>query len=235
LPFNDFEVAVFTRLRLAPSLAFLRVFEIVAAHLRIVPTLDLFFHIFRIQRTKPKGDAEKYGWVSFTQRRRLFEMYEESVRGFKDNWFIVFPNGEEGSRTVVQRSPKVDADGNEVFRPNGSPIIVERSRFPFKWERNHHLLPASSFTCTQKEMDANIVADFKVLCDFVDGFAPLIRTDKDNSPVVDANGNVLTTKRFIDTKALLACSTRVEAEALLSMFEFCLIFYLYVRLLARLC
>jgi hypothetical protein len=65
LPFNDFEVAVFNRLRLAPSqlhpnsLAFVRAFEIVAAYLRIVPTLDLFFHIFRIQRTKPKGDAEK--------------------------------------------------------------------------------------------------------------------------------------------------------------------------------
>jgi hypothetical protein len=48
------------------SLAFLRTFEIVAAYLRIVPTLDLFFYLFRIQHIKPKGDAEKYGWVSFT-------------------------------------------------------------------------------------------------------------------------------------------------------------------------
>jgi hypothetical protein len=107
LPFNDFEVAVFARLRLTPSqlhpnsLAFLRAFEIVAAHLQIVPTLDLFFHIFRIQRTKPKGGAEKYGWVSFTQRCRLFEMYEESVRGYKDNWFIVFPKNEEGLKAIV--------------------------------------------------------------------------------------------------------------------------------------
>ena len=67
LPFNDFEVGVFSHLRLAPSLlhpntlAFLHAFEIVAAYLRIVPTLDLFFYLFRIQRTKPKGDAEKYG------------------------------------------------------------------------------------------------------------------------------------------------------------------------------
>jgi hypothetical protein len=151
-------------------------------------------------------------------------MYEESVRGFKDNWFAVFPKGEEGLRAVVERTPKVDADGNEVLRPNGSPIIVERSRFPFKWERNHYLLPASSFTCTQKELDESVVADFKVLCDFVDGFAPIIRTDKNNIPVVDAHGNIVTTKRFIETKALLACSTRVEAEALLSMFEFCLTF-----------
>jgi hypothetical protein len=98
---------------------------------------------------------------------------------------------------------------------------VECSRFPFKWVRNHYLLPASSFTLTQKEMDASIVADFKVLCDFVDGFSPIVRTDKDNNPVVDSGGNVVTTKRFIETKALLACSTRVEAEALLSMLKLC--------------
>jgi hypothetical protein len=69
-------------------------------------------------------------------------------------------------------------------------------------------------------MDPSVVADFKVLCDFVDGFVPIVRTDKDNNPVVDENGNVLTSKRFIETKALLACSTRVEAEALLSTFGF---------------
>jgi hypothetical protein len=115
----------------------------------------------------------------------------------------------------------VDDNGNEVLRPNDSLIIVERSHFPFEWERNHYRLPASSFTCTHKEMDASIIADFKVLCDFVDRFAHIIRTDKDDNPVIDTNGDVVTAKRFIETKALLACSTRVEAEALLSMLELC--------------
>jgi hypothetical protein len=144
-------------------------------------------------------------------------MFEESVCGYKDNWYGVFPKGEEGLRTIVSRSPKVDANGHPVLRPNGTPIIVERSRFPFKWVKNHYLLPASSFSRAQKEMDPAILADYKVLCDFVDGFVPVVRTDKEGNPVVDEQGNVITSKRFIDTKALLACSTRVEAESLLSM------------------
>jgi hypothetical protein len=199
-------------------LAFLRAFEIVAAYLRIVPTLDLFFFIFRLQRTKPKGDAEKYGWVSFSQRRRLFEMFEESVRGFKDNWYGVFPKGEEGLRTIVSRSPKVDAGGHPVLHPDGTPVIVEHNRFPFKWLKSHYLLPASSFSRSQREMDSTTLADYKRMCDFVDGFVPVVRTDKEGNPVMDEQGNVLTSKRFIETKALLACSTRVEAETLLSMF-----------------
>ena len=66
-------------------------------------------------------------------------------------------------------------------------------------------------------MDSTTLADYKRMCEFVDGFVPVVRTDKEGNPVMDEQGNVLTSKRFIETKALLACSTRVEAEALLSM------------------
>jgi hypothetical protein len=144
-------------------------------------------------------------------------MFEESVRGFKDNWYRVFPKGEEGLRTIISRSQKVDANGHPVLRPNGAPIFVERSRFPFKWLKSHYLLPANSFSRTLKDMDSAILEDFRRMCDFVDGFVPVVRTDKEGNPVTDEQGNVLTSKRFIETKALLACSTRVEAESLLSM------------------
>jgi hypothetical protein len=75
-------------------------------------------------------------------------------------------------------------------------------------------------------MDPAILADCKVLCDFVDEFVLVVRTDKEGNLVVDEQGNILTSKRFIETKALLACSTRVEAETLLSMFCFNLYFLL---------
>jgi hypothetical protein len=84
--------------------------------------------------------------------------------------------------------------------------------------KNHYLLPANSFSRSAKELDSAILEDYKRMCDFVDGFVPVVRTDRDGNPVVDEQGNVFTSKRFINTKALLACSTRAEAEALLSMF-----------------
>jgi hypothetical protein len=179
LPFIDFEVAVFNHLRLAPSqlhpnsLAFLRAFEVVATYFNIVPTLKLFFFAFRLQRSKPKGDAEnKYGWVSFTQKRCLFEMFEESVRGYKDKFFMVFPKDDEAWKSIVTRGPQVDDNGAVVEGPDGNPVIVDHSRFPFKWERNHYLMLASSFIYQKKEFDAETIADYQALCDFVDGFVP---------------------------------------------------------------
>jgi hypothetical protein len=81
------------------------------------------------------------------------------------------------------------------------------------------LLPANSFSRSAKEVDSATLEDYKRMRDFVDGFVPLVRTDQDGNPVTDEQGNVLTAKRLIDTKALLACSTRAEAEALLGMFD----------------
>ncbi|MCI39411.1 hypothetical protein A2U01_0060642, partial [Trifolium medium] len=58
------------------SLAFLRAFEVMAGYLEIVPTLEMFFHAFDLQRSCPKGEmakgkvpkgveAGKHGCVSF--------------------------------------------------------------------------------------------------------------------------------------------------------------------------
>ncbi|MCI45894.1 hypothetical protein A2U01_0067133, partial [Trifolium medium] len=84
------------------SLAFLRAFELTAGYLEIVPTLKLFFYAFCLQRSCPKGEMAKgkvpkgvevgkHGWVSFKQRKGLFKMFEESVRGFKEKYYGVRP------------------------------------------------------------------------------------------------------------------------------------------------
>ncbi|GAU17023.1 hypothetical protein TSUD_37810 [Trifolium subterraneum] len=118
LPFSDFEVAVFRYLHLTPSqlhpnsLAFIRAFEMTAAYLGFMPTIPLFFHAFHLQRSKPKGDtANKFGWVSLKQSTKLFEMFLESVRGFKDSYFFVKPLNSISWQSVIYQGQAKDATG----------------------------------------------------------------------------------------------------------------------------
>ncbi|MCI60996.1 hypothetical protein A2U01_0082252, partial [Trifolium medium] len=52
----------------------------------------------------PKGvEAGKHGWVSFKQRKCLFKMFEESVRGFKEKYYGVRPITTTGWKSIVYR------------------------------------------------------------------------------------------------------------------------------------
>jgi hypothetical protein len=107
-------------------LAFIRAFEIVAAYLELAPTISLFFHLFGIQRSHPRGNVtDKCRWVSLKQHKKFFDIFEESLWGFKDAWFVVRPMTSEGWKTILVRGPKIDDDGNVVLGDNGQPIEVD--------------------------------------------------------------------------------------------------------------
>ncbi|GAU40197.1 hypothetical protein TSUD_375050 [Trifolium subterraneum] len=199
LPFTDLEVAIFNHLELCPSqlhpnsLAFIRAFEIVATHLQLAPTISLFFHLFGIQRSRPRGNmTDKCGWVSLKQHKKFFEIFKESLRGFKDKWFVVRPITSEGWKTIIVRGPKLDDERNVVLGPDGKPIEVDCERFPFCWSTKHYAREA------KKE------------------FPPSLWEDREGNPICDEEGYQLSSKKYINTKALLKCATRTEAEDVLS-------------------
>ncbi|MCI38050.1 hypothetical protein A2U01_0059278, partial [Trifolium medium] len=95
-------------------MAFLRAFELTASHLSIAPTLPLFSHAFRLQRSCPKGEKAKgklpkgieeepgkCGWVSFKQRKTLFKLFADSVHNFKDKFYVVRPITSKGWQNIV--------------------------------------------------------------------------------------------------------------------------------------
>ncbi|GAU22743.1 hypothetical protein TSUD_138670 [Trifolium subterraneum] len=193
LPFTDLEIAIFNHLEICPSqlhpnsLAFIRAFEIVAAYLQLAPTVPLFFHIFGIQRSRPRGNVtDKCGWVSLKQHKKYFEIFEESLRGFKDKWYVVRPITSAGWKTILVRGPKLNDEGRVEHRDDGEPIEVD---------------------CERGALSKEELADLKALEDFVEEFPPSLWEDKE--------GYQLSSKRYINTKALLKCTTRVEAEDLL--------------------
>ncbi|GAU19533.1 hypothetical protein TSUD_303460 [Trifolium subterraneum] len=222
LPFSDLEVAVFNHLELCPSqlhpnsLAFIRAFEIVVAYLQLAPTVPLFFHIFGIQRSRPRGNVtDKCGWVSLKQHKKYFEIFEESLRGFKDKWFVVRPITFVGWKTIIVRGPKLDDEGRVEHRDDGEHIEVDCERFPFCWSMKHYAREAKSFTFRKGALSKEELADLKVLEEFVEEFPPSLWEDREGNLICDEEGYQLLSKKFINTKALLKCSTRTEAEDLL--------------------
>ncbi|GAU44562.1 hypothetical protein TSUD_28570 [Trifolium subterraneum] len=220
LPFSDFEVAVFRYLHLTPSqlhpnsLAFIRAFEMTAAYLGFLPTIPLFFHAFHLQRSKPKGNAaNKFGWVSLKQSTKLFEIFLESVRGFKDCYFFVKPLNSISWQSVIYRGPAKDATGAPLVGPDGRQILEDYSHFPLSWRKSHYLKPASDFVYSTEELTVEELSNYEQMKAFVDSFPRKYYEDDEGNPIVDDAGFPLTKKAFIDTKRLLACKSEAEMEA----------------------
>ncbi|GAU34021.1 hypothetical protein TSUD_393670 [Trifolium subterraneum] len=191
-------------------------FEIVAAYLELAPTIPLFFNIFGIQRSRPRGNVtDKCGWVSLKQHRKFFEIFEESLRGFKDEWFVVRPMTSEGWKTILVQGYKVDNEGRVEHGDDGEPIEVDCEWFPFYWSTKHYAREAKSFTFKRGTLSKEELVELKALEDFIDGFPLSLWEDKEGNPICDEDGHQLSSRKFVNTKALLKCETKVEAENLL--------------------
>lgn len=109
-PFTDFESDLLKTLNIAPSQLllnewrFIKAFEIVYDVIAIVPTLGLFFSLFKL-----KG-AERRGWVSLSgiPGKSFLQAYTTNYKGFKEK-FLQVKSG--------TRCPQVlyDLDGNHCL------------------------------------------------------------------------------------------------------------------------
>ncbi|PNX76432.1 hypothetical protein L195_g032380, partial [Trifolium pratense] len=121
LPFNDLEAGIFGRLKVAPSqlhpnsLAFIRAYQILCRYLEVEAIVALFFYIFQIQRQRV-GDRQ--GWISLKhQSSKIFKMFFESARGFKERYYVVKPMTEFALNSLHMERP--------VFLEDGSPQLDE--------------------------------------------------------------------------------------------------------------
>ncbi|GAU51451.1 hypothetical protein TSUD_413480 [Trifolium subterraneum] len=159
--------------------------------LELAPIVPLFFHLFRIQRSRPRGYVtNKCGWVSLMQHKRFFEMFEESLRGFKDMWYVVRPITSVGWKTIIIRGPKLDDDGKVVLGDDGQQIEVDCERFPFCWSQQHYSREAKSFTYKRGSLSKEELADAKALENFVDGFPANLWEDKEGNHLYDEDGEM---------------------------------------------
>ncbi|GAU27460.1 hypothetical protein TSUD_161460 [Trifolium subterraneum] len=189
-------------------------FEMTAAYLGFLPTIPLFFHAFHLQRSKPKGDAaNKFGSVSLKQSTKLFEMFLESVRGFKDSYFFIKPLNSVSWQSIIYRGSAKDATGAPLVGPDGRPIMEDYSCFPLSWRKSHYMKPASDFIYSTEELTVEELSNYEQMKVFVGSFPRKYYEDEEGNPILDDMGVPLTKKTFIDTKGLLACKSATEMEA----------------------
>jgi hypothetical protein len=119
-------------------------------------------------------------------------MFEESIRGFKDQYFLVRPKDAAGWSDVLVTRPKV-GDDDMIFKgPDGNPIMVDYSQFHFKWVKDHYLLPASTFVYNKREVNEDVLLDYLLLCDYIDGFKPTMLVDEELNPLYNEDGTIRT-------------------------------------------
>ncbi|XP_050875668.1 uncharacterized protein LOC127079311 [Lathyrus oleraceus] len=207
LPFNSFQMSVFKWLRLAPSqlhpnaLAFMRAFELVCQFLGIGCTRALFFHVFHLQRSGSRG---RHSWVSFKQPVRLFKTYEDSVRHFKNRWYVVMPITRAALHSLYYYQRK----------PNGEETLM--SKIPLRWQRDHFDLSTAHYRVKYAMLGEEDRLAYKKLVDYVQSFSLGFWANRQGVPYLDEAGELITEARYINTKALLECDTEEEALALLS-------------------
>ncbi|CAJ2633239.1 unnamed protein product [Trifolium pratense] len=154
--------------------------------------------------------STKHGWVSLRQRKRLFDMFDESVRGFKSVFYGVRPITTKGWNNFVRRGHRIDELGQEVLDEQGLPIEEDFARFPFYWRRDHYSMSTKEFVFTLGALSAEERADYKKLLEFVEGLPPFLLSDSNGEPLLGEDGRRLTCPKVIATKELLACDTSEE-------------------------
>ncbi|CAJ2664251.1 unnamed protein product [Trifolium pratense] len=215
LPFNDLEAGIFGRLRVAPSqlhpnsLAFIRAYQILCRYLEVEATVALFFYIFQIQRQKV-GDRQ--GWISLKhQSSKIFRMFVESARGFKERYYVVRALTEFAEDSLHMEKPVFNEDGTPQLDEEGGQVTEWVLRFPLSWSSEHFDLRTDEYLTAAEDLTPAEMAGFQKLQTYVDGFKPCKVMTSLGEVALDKHGKPRIEPRFVNTKLLLSCKT-VSAE-----------------------
>lgn len=150
-------MTLLAELTLAPSqlylnaFAFMREFEIVCDYLHIGATVPLFLQCFRVQRHSSEG---RYSWVSFKNYdQRLFRMFVDSIKYFKDMYYIFRLESEAANTSVLRRVPVTYEEGHRVLDEYGEVRTRLTPMFLFRWWKAHFLNDAKDYAYGDEDLD----------------------------------------------------------------------------------
>jgi hypothetical protein len=221
LPFSPLFVGIFKFLKLAPSqlhpnaMAFVLAFQHLCEYKGVVPTRALFFRFFQIQRTTKEFGRKS--WVSLKNRESLFDMYLESIRGFKSRFYYVRPMTATGKSSLYDYVVDKNEDGTVKKNEDGSDALKEKEKFPLSWTEEHFKVGPGAYLTSDSSLSVEERHGLNILQEYVAGFTPAMLVKRAGEPVLDDDGNAQFIPRVINTKRLLECRTRAEVHDVLGI------------------
>ncbi|MCI43756.1 hypothetical protein A2U01_0064994, partial [Trifolium medium] len=106
--------------------------------------------IFKLQRQPAKNG--KHGWVSLKQQIKLFRMFTDSVRGFKERYFVVKPITPSAIDSLYKTVVVTAEDGTAQLDENGEQVTRRVRRFPLNWTRKHFDASTDSYLTKDEVM-----------------------------------------------------------------------------------
>ncbi|PNX60879.1 hypothetical protein L195_g060395, partial [Trifolium pratense] len=123
-----------------------------------------------IQRQKV-GDQQ--GWISLKhQSSKIFRMFVESARGFKERYYVVKPVTEFALNSLYMDRPVSLEDGSPQLDEEGEQVTEWALRFPLSWSSEHFVLRTDEYLTAAEDLTPAEMAGFEKLKAYVDGFKP---------------------------------------------------------------
>ena len=139
----------------------------------------------------------------------------DSVRDFKDKWYILHPTTQTALDSLFEPATLVDKDGDPILDADGSPAVRRVSRFPIHWCSGHYDHGSGNYHTSAGSMSTEDEEAYVVLCKFVDGFFPARWVTRDGDHIPDEDGYLMFEARPINTKALVECQSYRQVVDLL--------------------
>ncbi|MCI51458.1 hypothetical protein A2U01_0072702, partial [Trifolium medium] len=94
----------------------------------------------------------RHGWVSLKQQVKLFKMFIDSIRHFKERFYIVRPLTELAIDSLFESEFVLNEDGFVRLDEGGVEMTRLVSRFPLCWTRDHFDQPTEYYLTKEETM-----------------------------------------------------------------------------------
>ena len=182
----------------------------VCRFLRLPAAKDLFFAIFAVQRGLDKNGG--HNWVSFRQRKMLFQDFNSETTKFQMRFFLVRPQTEVALSSVLK----------VVEHPHEDVGVVSTRvpRFHYYWSKDHFKHEPGMLRHSYTGLSERNKTSYARILEFVRSFSRSKVVAEDGNLVLDSRGNQVTMPCVIDTRSLVLSSDPMELLGRFSLLLF---------------